>query len=60
MTWVEVAKGQAVNHNGQYLEGGSRIEVEDNLAAKWLERQIVLPAREPAKKAAPKKATRKT
>ncbi len=47
MTWVKVADGQAVNHNGQYLEGGSLLDVEDRLAAKWLERQVVLPARAP-------------
>ena len=51
MTWVEVAKGQAVNHNGQQIEGGSRLDVEDNLAAKWLERQVVLPAKPPARAA---------
>lgn len=55
MTWVEVAKGQAVNHNGQYLEGGSLLDVEDRLAAKWVERQVVLPAKPPAKKTAAKK-----
>ena len=54
MTWIEVAPGQAVNHNGQQLEGGSRLEVEDRLAAKWLERQVVLPAKPPARKATPK------
>ncbi len=40
MTWVKVADGQAVNHDGQYLEGGSLLEVEDRLAEKWLERQV--------------------
>jgi len=54
VTWVEVAPGQAVNINGQHLEGGSRLDVEDRLAAKWLERQVVLPAKPPAKKAAKK------
>ncbi len=57
MTWVEVAKGQAVNHNGQYLESGSRLNVDDRLAAKWLERQVVLPAKPPAKKTAAKKTS---
>lgn len=47
MTWVQVAAGQAVNHHGQQLEGGSRLDVEDALAAKWLERQLVMPARPP-------------
>ena len=51
MTWVEVAPGQAVNHNGQQ-QGGSRLDVEDRLAAKWLERQVVLPAKPPARKGA--------
>lgn len=51
MTWVKVADGQAVNHNGQYLEGGSLLNVEDRLAAKWLERQMVTAAKAPAKKA---------
>ena len=54
MTWVQVAKGQAVNHGGQQLEGGSRIEVDDALAARWLERQIVMPAKPPARKATTK------
>ncbi len=54
MTWVRVADGQAVNHDGQYLKGGSLLDVEDRLAAKWLERQVVLPARPPAKKATKK------
>ena len=51
MTWVKVADGQAVNHDGQHLKAGSLLNVEDRLAAKWLERQLVLPARAPAKKA---------
>ena len=50
MTWIEVAQGQAVNQNGQQLEGGSRLDVEDRLAAKWIERQAVLPAKPPARK----------
>ena len=54
MTWVKVADGQAVNHNGQYLEGGSVLDVEDRLAQKWLERQLVMPAKPPAKKATKK------
>ena len=51
VTWVVVADGQAVNHKGQYLEGGSRLDVEEQLAAKWLERRVVMPAKPPAKKA---------
>ncbi len=54
MTWVQVADGQAVNHNGQYLEGGSVLDAEDRLAQKWLERQVVMPAKAPAKKPAKK------
>jgi hypothetical protein len=54
VTWVKVADGQAVNHNGQYLEGGSLLNVEDRLAAKWLERRCVLPAKAPASKATSK------
>jgi hypothetical protein len=54
VTWIKVADGQAVNHNGQYLEGGSVLDVEDRLAAKWLERQIVMPAKAPAKKTSKK------
>ncbi len=48
MTWVRVAEGQAVNHDGRQLGPGIVLDVEDRLAAKWLERQVVLPAR-PAK-----------
>jgi hypothetical protein len=51
VTWVEVADGQAVNHNGQQLESGSLLNVEDRLAAKWIERQFVTPAKAPATKA---------
>ena len=51
MTWVKVADGQAVNHNGQQLEAGSLLNVEDRLAAKWIERQFVTPAKAPATKA---------
>lgn len=54
MTWIEVGQGQAVNHNGQQFEGGSRLDVEDRLAAKWIERQVVLPAKPPARKATAK------
>ena len=54
MTWVKVTDGQAVNHKGQQLEGGSVLDVEDRLAAKWLERQVVMPAKAPAKKAGTK------
>ena len=51
MTLVKVANGQAVNHNGQYLEAGSLPSVEDRLAVKWIERRFVLPAKAPATKA---------
>ncbi len=51
MTWVHVADGQAVNHDGRQLGPGIVLDVEDRLAAAmWLERQVVLPARPPAKK----------
>ncbi len=52
MTWVKVVHGQAVNHDGQYLEGGSLLNVEDRLAAKWLERQVIQSATAPARKTA--------
>ncbi len=51
MTWVRVADGQAVNYDGAQHGPGAVLDVEDRLAAKWLERQVVLPARPPAKKA---------
>jgi hypothetical protein len=51
VTWVKVAEGQAVNHDGAQHGAGVVLDVEDRLAAKWLERQVVLPARPPAKKA---------
>lgn len=51
VTWVKVGDGQAVDHNGQQLEAGSLLNVEDRLAARWLERQLVTPAKAPAKKA---------
>ncbi len=58
MTWVRVADGQAVNHDGRQHGAGIVLDVEDRLAAKWLERQVVLPAR-PAAKAPARKATKK-
>ncbi len=51
MTRVKVADGQAVNHDGAQHGAGVVLDVEDRLAAKWLERQVVLPARPPAKEA---------
>ncbi len=51
MTWVRVADGQAINHDGAQHGPGIVLDVEDRLAAKWLERQVVMPARPPAKKA---------
>ncbi len=50
MTRVKVADGQAINHDGAQHGPGIVLDVEDHLAAKWLERQVVLPARQPAKK----------
>jgi hypothetical protein len=54
VTWVKVADGQAVNHDGRQLGPGMVLDVEDRLAQKWLDRQLVMPARPPAKKAAKK------
>ena len=54
MTWVRVADGQAVNYGGRQLGAGMVLDVEDRLAAKWLERQLVMPAKAPAKKASKK------
>jgi hypothetical protein len=51
VTWVKVSEGQAVNHNGRQFGPGIVLDVEDRLAVKWLERQVVLPARPPVKKA---------
>ena len=56
MTWVKVIEGQAVNHNGQQLEGGSLLDVEDRLAAKWIERRLVTTVTAPAKKATNKRS----
>ncbi len=50
MTWVRVADGQAVNHDGARHGPGVVLDAEDRLAAKWLERQVVLPARPPARR----------
>ncbi len=57
MTWVRVAEGQAVNHDGRQLGPGIVLDVEDRLAAKWLERQL---ARPPAEKAAAAQPRRKS
>ena len=51
MTWVQVAKGQAVNHGGEQHGPGSTLDVEDRLAAKWLERLLVMPAKAKATQA---------
>ena len=48
---VTVADGQAVNHDGRQHGPGSTLDVEDRLAAKWLERLLVLPAKAKATKA---------
>lgn len=53
---VQVAEGQAVNHDGRQYQAGEVLDVEDRLAQKWLERLHVMPAKEPAKKAARKKS----
>ena len=42
---VTVADGQAVNHGGEQHGPGSTLDVEDRLAAKWLERLLVMPAK---------------
>ena len=48
---VTVADGQAVNHDGEQHGPGSTLDVEDRLAAKWLERLLVMPAKAKATKA---------
>ena len=52
---VTVADGQAVNvqNDRQYREGQT-FEADDREAAAWLEAQLVLPAKPPARKATPK------
>ena len=47
---VTVADGQAVNHDGRQHGPGSPLDVADRLAAKWLERQVVMPAKPKAAK----------
>jgi hypothetical protein len=51
---VTVADGQAVNHDGAQHRAGQTLDVEDRLAQKWLERQLVMPAKVSAKKATKK------
>ncbi len=48
---VTVANGQAVNHDGEQHGPGRTLDVEDHLAAKWLERLLVMPAKPKATKA---------
>ncbi len=50
MTWIKVADGQAVNHDGAQHGAGTSLDVEDRLAQKWLERQLVMPAKAHARK----------
>lgn len=47
---VTVKDGQAVSDNGTLRMAGDTFDVDDNLARKWLERQLVMPAREPKAK----------
>ena len=55
MTRVTVRVGQAVNVQGdrQYV-AGETFEADDREAGQWLEAQLVMPARPPAKKATKK------
>ena len=45
---VTVADGQAVNHDGRQHGPGSLLDVEDRLAAKWLEHRYVVEQTRPA------------
>lgn len=49
---VTVADGKAVNSAGEHYLEGETLDADDREAAKWLERQLVIPAKVPAKKAA--------
>ncbi len=55
MTRVTVAPGQAVNvqNDRQYREGET-FEADDREAVAWIEAQLVMPAKVPAKKASKK------
>ncbi len=57
---ITVNDGQAVNHDGRQYQAGESLDVEDRLAAKWLERLHVMPAKPPAKAAKAAKAAKKT
>ncbi len=51
MTRVTVAPGQAVNvQDDRQYRGGETFEADDREAAAWLEGQLVMPAKAPAKK----------
>ena len=47
---VTVTDGQTVYHDGAQHDAGKTLDVEDRLAQKWLERQLVMPAKAPARK----------
>jgi len=52
---VTVADGQAVNvQNDRQYRAGESFDADDREAAAWLEAQLVLPAKAPARKATPK------
>jgi hypothetical protein len=48
---VTVADVRATDHDGVKHRAGQTLDVEDPLAQKWLERQLVMPTKLPAKKA---------
>ena len=47
---VTVATGQAVNHDGRQWHGGEHLDVEDRLAAKWIEHRYAVEQTRPARK----------
>ena len=47
---VTVAAGQAVNHDGRQWHEGEHLDVEDRLAAKWIEHRYVVEPTRPARK----------
>ena len=46
---LTVAEGQAVNSGGRQYREGQSFDADDREAVKWLERQLVMPAKPPAK-----------
>ena len=51
---VTVADGQAVKHNGAHHGAGETLDVEERLAGKWLERQVVMPVSRVGARGSPK------